>query len=423
MLHPGQKQKLSDICEFIIDCEHKTAPTQVTGYPSIRTPNIGRGRLILDDVNRVSEETYKDWTRRAEPKGGDLILAREAPVGNVAMIPKNIKVCLGQRTVLMRPDNTKIEGSYLLYLLLGDEIQAKFHSQTAGATVAHLNLGDIRKVEIPHLPSREVQQKIAAILSAYDDLVENNLRRIRILEEMAQVVYRKWFVKFRFPSHQKVKMVDSLLGKIPEGWRVSGILDCNYFEFIDQSIRPYDGTKLYYATADVSGIQLVGEGTKYTYEEKPDRAQKEPEVNSVWFARMQETYKVLSFTDTNKSLSQNCMLSSGFVGFRSSGDLTFPFLLYTINSEDFHRHKDQFCTGATQRAITNERLRRIQIVVPPVELVEQFGEGFKESIDYILILLQKNKIIRKTRDLLLPKLISGELDVSELDITIPEADA
>src|SRR5215470_2273313 len=92
---------LKDIFEFIIDCEHNTAPTQSEGHPCIRTANIGRGRLILDGVNRVSEEIYKKWTLRAIARADDLILAREAPIGNVAIIPKNLKVCLGQRTVLI----------------------------------------------------------------------------------------------------------------------------------------------------------------------------------------------------------------------------------------------------------------------------------------------------------------------------------
>src|SRR5688572_5301289 len=121
---------LDDICELIVDCEHKTAPTQQSGYPSIRTPNIGRGYFLLDEVNRVSEETYRLWTRRAVPQHGDLIMAREAPVGNVAMIPAGLTPCLGQRTLLIRPDKSKVEPRYLAYLLIGDEVQATIHSMT-----------------------------------------------------------------------------------------------------------------------------------------------------------------------------------------------------------------------------------------------------------------------------------------------------
>src|SRR5690348_4599657 len=95
---------LTSLCKFIVDCEHKTAPLAPDGYPSIRTPNVGRGRLILEGVNRVSAETYRAWTKRAVPQEDDLIIAREAPVGNVALIPAGLEVCLGQRTVLVRPD-------------------------------------------------------------------------------------------------------------------------------------------------------------------------------------------------------------------------------------------------------------------------------------------------------------------------------
>src|SRR5438874_11289153 len=123
---------LKDLCELIVDCEHKTAPTQDTGYASIRTPNIGRGRLLLDGVNRVSEETYTSWTQREVPRPDDLILAREAPIGNVAIIPPGLKVCLGQRTVLIRPNREKVNAQYLTYLLLGDEVQGRIQSRSNG---------------------------------------------------------------------------------------------------------------------------------------------------------------------------------------------------------------------------------------------------------------------------------------------------
>ena len=290
------------------------------------------------------------------------------------------------------------------------------------ARPALISLKNISILKIS-LPDISTQRKIATILSAYDDFIENNLRRIKILEEMAQNLYREWFVNFRFPGHEKVRMVDSPLGKIPEGWEVTGIMECPYIEIIRENIRPYPGMKIYYATADVDGIQISGKGIEFAYDDKPSRAQKQPEVNSVWFARMQETYKVIAFTNSNEPICRSCMLSSGFVGFRSSAGFAFPFLYYTINSEDFHRRKDQFCTGATQRSLTNEGLSRIQIVVPLHALVAKFGNIIEANIDHILILFQKNRVLQTTRDLLLPKLISGEVDVSELDITIPEVNA
>jgi len=160
-----KKMPLADLCELIVDCEHKTAPTQEEGFPSIRTPNIGKGKLLLDGVYRVSEETYRDWTRRAEPSAGDLIFAREAPAGNVAVIPENLKVCLGQRTVLIRPKRDVFESKFLALILLQPWMQQKLLDHSRGATVQHVNMKDIRALDVGAIPQLSVQR---AIVSAID---------------------------------------------------------------------------------------------------------------------------------------------------------------------------------------------------------------------------------------------------------------
>jgi type I restriction enzyme, S subunit len=156
------KKPLADMCKLIVDCEHKTAPTQEGGIPSIRTPNIGKGKLLLDGVYRVSEETYREWTRRAEPLPGDLILAREAPAGNVAVIPDDTKVCLGQRTVLIRPNRTVFEPEFLSWLLLQPKMQQKLLAHSRGATVQHVNMKDIRALHIGAIPPLSEQRRIVA---------------------------------------------------------------------------------------------------------------------------------------------------------------------------------------------------------------------------------------------------------------------
>jgi type I restriction enzyme, S subunit len=165
------KVELNDICKAIIDCEHKTAPTQDTGYPCIRTVNIGQGKLLLDGVSRVSEEVYSEWTRRAIPQTGDLILAREAPVGNVAMIPNDVKVCLGQRTVLIKPNKSAVNPSYLMYFLLSTAIQKRLTVLSAGGTVHHLNLKDIRGLKFDLLHTLAEQKAIAQILGTWDEAI------------------------------------------------------------------------------------------------------------------------------------------------------------------------------------------------------------------------------------------------------------
>lgn len=159
------KKPMADLCELIVDCEHKTAPKQEEGIPSIRTPNIGKGKLLLDDVYRVSEETYREWTRRAEPLPGDLILAREAPAGNIAVIPENLKVCLGQRTVLIRPSRKVFEPEFLALMLLQPGMQQKLLAHSRGATVQHVNMKDIRALDVGAIPPLSVQRDIVSVVS------------------------------------------------------------------------------------------------------------------------------------------------------------------------------------------------------------------------------------------------------------------
>jgi type I restriction enzyme S subunit len=196
-IHGSKSETLENICKFIVDCEHKTAPTQETGYPSIRTPNIGKGVLILDNVNRVSEETYLKWTKRAVPQSGDLILAREAPAGNVAVIPENIKVCLGQRTVLIRPKTDKLNSKYLAFLLLSKDVQEQFLSHSRGATVAHINMKDIRAFKIYNLSSLTEQQsvvlKIDALSAECKKLETIYQQKIKNLDELKKSILQKAF--------------------------------------------------------------------------------------------------------------------------------------------------------------------------------------------------------------------------------------
>jgi len=196
-VHGEKFETLDSLCELIVDCEHKTAPTQETGYPSIRTPNIGKGELILENVNRVSYETYIQWTRRAIPKAGDLILAREAPAGNIAVIPESIEVCLGQRTVLLRPKNDRLISKYLAYLILSKEVQKILLSHSTGATVQHINMKDIRAFKIYNLSNLKEQssvvQKLDALRAETKKLEAVYQKKIADLEELKKSILQKAF--------------------------------------------------------------------------------------------------------------------------------------------------------------------------------------------------------------------------------------
>ncbi len=406
---------LDDICEMIVDCEHKTAPTQESGYPSIRTPNIAKGYFILDNVNRVSDETYRLWTRRVIPRAGDLIMAREAPVGNVAMITHGIQPCLGQRTLLIRCDTCTVIPRYLVYHLIAPEAQAKIHSLTNGATVPHLNMEDVRNLSLPEFPDLKIQRKIAAILSAYDDLIENNQRRIKILEVMAQNLYREWFVKFRFPGYEQVRFVDSPLGRIPEGWEVmilADIANVNHTQINAHSAPE----RIHYI--DISSVSpgQIDSLTTYAFSEAPSRARRIVKHGDVLWSCVRPNRR--SFARVMHP-EANTIASTGFAVLTAI-KVSFAFLYYCLTTDDFVSYLANNATGVAYPAVSTGIFEKAEIIVPPILLVMKFDEIIIPMLEQIHTLRCKIQICRRTRDLLLPKLISGEVDVSELDIAIPE---
>ncbi|HRO35164.1 restriction endonuclease subunit S [Thauera sp.] len=382
---------LLDLCELIVDCEHKTAPLADSGYPSIRTPNVGRGRLILNGVNRVSEETYLAWSRRATPQADDLIIAREAPLGNVAIIPRGLKVCLGQRTVLVRPDKQKVDPSYLCYFLLGDYAQGRFRGASIGATVPHLNMKDIRGLLMPKLPSLEEQRRIASILSAYDDLIENNTRRIAILEEMARGIFEEWFVRFRFPGHEQVKMVESELGLIPEGWTTCRLDDVLVLQ------RGFDLPRQARTEGSFPIISATGEsGTHNEFRVRGPGVVtgRSGSLGTVMYVEsdfwpLNTTLWVKEFKVGSPLYAFYVLQSIDLAGYNSGAAVP------TLNRNDVHRFP-------VLKSTPNVLLHFDAIAGPMLKLKRR--------------LEQKNANLRATRDLLLPKLISGELYVS----TLPE---
>ena len=155
--------RLTDITELIEDCPHSTAKDEGKGYPLVRTPNVGFGKLLLEGVHRVSERVYNKRNERAVPQAYDLIYAREATAGNVAVIEEGQKVCLGQRTVLVRPMQNRIDSYWLAYFILSPYSYSSLVGKSTGTTVAHVNLSDFRPFVLPLPPIAEQQRIVAKI--------------------------------------------------------------------------------------------------------------------------------------------------------------------------------------------------------------------------------------------------------------------
>lgn len=210
------QRPVSEMCLLAVDCVNKTAPTvdYKTPYEMIRTTNVKGGFIHLEEVKYVTEEVFEKWTRRSRPIFGDVVLTREAPVGEVGRCTfNNRNIFLGQRLFHYRPDPKKLDWNFLAYALQSWEVQGRFKGMGFGATVHHVKVGDAENLMIP-CPPLDVQKKIGDVLAAYDDLIENNRRRIALLVQASRLLYREWFVHFRFPGHEHVKITDGL----PDAW-------------------------------------------------------------------------------------------------------------------------------------------------------------------------------------------------------------
>ena len=401
--------ELRDLCELIVDCEHKTAPTQEIGYPSIRTPNVGRGYFILDGVNNVSEEIYRLWTRRAAPVAGDLIMAREAPVGNVAIIPPGLQPCLGQRTLLIRPDRKKVDPAYLTYLLLGEEVQGTIHGLTNGVTVPHLNMEDVRTLPIPPLPLLPVQRRIAGTLSAYDELIENNQRRIQILETMARALYREWFVEFRFPGHEKTRRVASPFGDIPQGWEVKRLPEC--VDVNPRVVVPRNGKKPFVPMGCLANDSML----ITDIELRDGNSGAKFQNGDTLFARITPCLEngktgFVQFLLDAKAVARG---STEFIVLRSR-TLTPEFVYLLARSDEFRNLAIKSMTGASGRQRVQERcFDDFEITHPPHALLDRFSGIVEPGFRLIQELYLQIHNLRRTRDLLLPRLLSGQVALTD----------
>ena len=362
---------LQDVCELIVDCPHTSTKDEGVGYPLIRTPNVGRGRLILTDVHRVSQDVYERRVSRAVPRQGDLILAREAPAGNVAIVPPGIEVCLGQRTMLLRPDSSFVVPEYLNYYLNAPEQRDRMLRLANGATVSHINVADIRNMPV-QLPSRGEQSKVAELLNVLDDKIDLNNRLNDYLADFASTVFQNQ------ASH------------IEERIALFDIADIKYGKGLAKNELVEDGYPVF------GGNGQIGFYSKYLYEE--------PQI--LISCRGAASGKVL--VSLPKSFITSNSLIIELKDRRYYEYLKQYFMLHQLYD---------YATGSAQPQITIDGLRHLTVPYPPFDLIKTLTNQLKAISDCIYSNDIENQALSRLRDTLLPKLMSGEIDVSKVDLT------
>ena len=403
---------LETLCRKVTDGTHDSPRLLPDGVPFIKGKHISQGRLNLDYCDYISREDHLKVIARSKPERGDTLFSNIGSVGDSAFVNTDSEFSI-KNVALFKPDFERVVPKYLFYLLRSPSVLDGLLSIRSGSAQPFIGLETLRKYMVRYHASLSTQSQVVSILSAYDDLIENNTRRIEILEEMARRLYEEWFVQFRFPGHEGVEFKESELGLIPDGWDLTTVAET--FEILgggtpSKSEPAYwEGGQInWYSPTDLtrSGTAFMDEsGTKITDIGLSRSSAKIFPPYSVMLTS-RATIGVVAINTTPATTNQ------GFITCIPNKRFPLYLLFHWIKN-----NVDRFIslgTGATFKEITKGVFKGIELVVPPAALVNDFQQKVAPLMDMILRLQRKNRNLRTQSDLLLPKLISGEIDVSDI---------
>ena len=389
--------------------------------------NLCGGRIDLSEAEHLSEEDFLKWTRRVTPRSEDIVFSYETRLGEAALIPKVLRCCLGRRMALMRVDRGKADPRFLLYAFLGPEFQELIRARTVrGSTVERIALMEFPGFPIS-VPSLGEQRAIASVLGALDDKIELNRRMNETLEPIARAIFKSWFVDFD-PVRAKMEgrqpfgmdaetaalfpssLEDSPLGKIPRGWRVATISEVAGTN--ERTLRRHNRPAEieYIDISSVSRGRLLGT-TRYSADQAPSRAQRLVQHgDSIWSMVRPNRESYLLIHDP----SPDVVVSTGFVVLTPKS-VSSGYLYAWVTTAGFVQYLSYSADGSAYPAVRPERFSEAEILVPPPAVVVRF-EGIVEPLRARMASNGRESItLGNIRDVLLPKLICGEIRLKDAE--------
>ena len=387
------------------------------GITLIRSLNVYDFAFSYEGLAFITEGQASE-TRLArvivEPK--DILLnITGASVARCCMVPEHLLPArVNQHVSLVRVDPNRADSYYVLYCINSPVYKYQLLTLAQGGTTREaLTKEIIGNFEIP-LPPLPTQRKIAAVLSAYDDLIENNTRRIEILEEMAGAIYREWFVEFRFPGHEGVEMVESELGLIPQGWEVKRLSDLveTQYGYTESATEDNVGPKFVRGKDINKNSYIDWDTVPFCPIESEKYAKYRLHAGDILVIRMADPGKVAII---EKEI--DAVFASYLIRLKLNSKRLSPYYLFcTLLDERYQNYVYGVSTGTTRKSASAGVITGFDLIIPIDGVRDRFEiviDSLRKTLDN---LLEKNTNLRQTRELLLPKLISGEIDVSELDI-------
>ncbi len=376
------------------------------GIPVVMPKDIIEGRISTESVARVSPE-HVDRLARHRLKCGDIVYGRRGDIGRQALIRSGQKGWLcGTGCLRISLGDSVIEPSFLHYYLRQESAISWISAQAVGATMPNLNTGILRSVPV-HVPPLLTQRRIAAILSAYDELIENNQRRIRILEEMARSLYREWFVHFRYPGHESVPLVDSPLGRIPQGWEVKRLGDIA--EDMRRNIPKgrLDEPQPYVGLEHIPRRSLALDSWEVASELGSNKLKFKK--GEVLFGKIRPYFHKVSIAPFDG------LCSADTIVIRARQPEHYAIVVGCVSSDEFVAHATATSNGSKMPRANWSVLEERPIAIPTMEVAHQFSAVVEPAIRQMQMLIFQTANLRRTRDLLLPRLLSGQVELAAVE--------
>lgn len=405
-----------------------------SGVPVIRGSNLRTDltRFISENFVFVSEAKAKEFQAQ-HVKPDDLVFTCWGTLGQVGLIPHDgpyPEYIISNKQLKLRPNKKIASPLFLFYYFANPLMVSYINSIALGAAVPGINLGILKELKVC-LPPLQIQNRIVSILSIYDDLIENNTRRIAIFEEMARKIYTEWFVHFRFPGYEKVKMVDNELGRIPSGWKVLP-LERLIKKHIgggwgkDVVDRVHTDKAFVVRGTDIPSAK-VGDlsGCPLRFHKPSNLSSRKLQHFDIVFEASGGSHSqnvgrtLLVLDDLLHCFNGEVMCASFCKLIRTDREVVGPLYVYHHLSHLYDTEEiAEFQVQST--GIKNFQFKAFiekhGVVIPSNGIQQEYEKALLPIHQMIVALGKKNSILRQTRDLLLPRLISGEIDVSEMEI-------
>ena len=407
-----KEYRLIDVLDALIDYRGKTPKKTAFGVPLITAKIIKNGRIETPS-EFISLNDYDSWMVRGFPKVGDVVLTTEAPLGEVAQLD-DANIALAQRVVTLRGKSGVLDNTYLKYYFLSNVGHQRLKARETGTTVTGIKQSELREV-IVDVPPYEIQVRISNILKSLDDKIENNRRINENLEQQAQALFKSWFVDFEPFKDQP--FVESELGMIPEGWRVEPLANIMNFQE-GPGIRNWQyvqnsGTKFI-------NIRCIKDGDIYT--ETANMISNQEANGKYAHFMLQSGDIVMSCSGTlgryaivREDHLPLC-LNTSVIRFIPISNFDYSFVLGTLTSSYFLNKQIEMACGSVQANFGPTHLKQMKILVPPEAIRTQYNEKCYPIIHLIQKQKYESRRLAELRDTLLPRLMSGELKVDEINL-------